>query len=229
VIVVLTGCSTAITGSPVPVAGAPSTSHTPGTPTSGSSPSVAAPPAVVPGWQVVTAPKAGIAYDVPPDWKVDTPDTVVGFSDNQGNPQVEMNYAATYKEGFCTGHSGSFRAQTGVNSTQTADPGQAATETAQTWANAGYPGNNNTPPTITAGAPQPITVAGDAGMVVRDTLTVHSTDPCDPPNAEIDVVALPLAAPNTGCGQLIVYADQGTPDAAPAQELQQIISSLRAL
>jgi hypothetical protein len=42
------------------------------------------------------------------------------------------------------------------------------------------------------------------------------------------VVALPLAAPGTGCALLILYADQGTPDSAPAQELQQIVGSLRA-
>lgn len=229
VILVLTGCSTTVTGSAVPVAGASGTSQAPGPGTSSPSTSVAAPPASVPGWQVVVATKAGVAYDVPPDWKVDTPDTIIGFEDQQGNPLVGMNYAAGYKDGYCAGSSGSSRGGVGVNSTTTADPGQAAGETAQKWANAGYTSEINVPPTITAGTPQPVTVSGTAGMLVRDTLTMAQHNPCDPPTAEVDVVAVPLAPPKTGCGLLILYADQGTPDSAPEQVLQQIVGSLRAL
>lgn len=228
VVVVLAGCSTEVTGSPVPVAGAPTSAPRAPDASSPSSSSVAAPPPSVPGWQVVVASKAGVAYDVPPDWKVATPDTIVGFSDQQGNPLVGMNYSASYKEGYCQGNSGSSRGGVGVNSTTVADPGQAASETAKNWATAGYTSEINVPPTITQGTPQPVTVAGAAGMLVRDTLTMAQHNACDPPAAEVDVVALPLAAPKTGCGLLILYADQGTPDSAPAQELQQIIGSLRA-
>jgi hypothetical protein len=31
---------------------------------------------VVPGWQVMLAPKYGVAYDVPPGWKLEKPDTL---------------------------------------------------------------------------------------------------------------------------------------------------------
>ncbi|HEY2695258.1 MAG TPA: hypothetical protein VGJ45_07310 [Pseudonocardiaceae bacterium] len=225
VVLALAGCSTVVTGSAVPVPGAPATPRSPGP--SSSNPS-AAPPASVPGWQVVLATNAGLAYDVPPDWKVATPDTVIGFTDQQGKQVVGMSDSASYKVGYCQGHSGSSRGGVGVNSTNTTDPGQAASDSAQKWANAGYISEVDVPPTITAGTPQPVTVAGVAGMLVRDTLTVAQHSPCDPPTAEVDVLALPLSAPNTGCDQLILYADQGTPDSAPAQELQQIIGSLRA-
>ena len=227
---VVAGCASVVAGSPVPAgAGSPSgSSGSPGSPTSGPpSTSVSAPPPRVPGWQVVVAPKPGIAYDVPPDWKVETPDTIIGFADQQGNPLVGMNDAASYKDGYCPGSSGSSRGGAGVNSSTTTDPGQAASDTAQKWADAGYTSTNNVPPTITAGTPQPVTVAGDSGMLVRDTLAVHSTNSCDPPNAEADVVALPLQG-NSGCALFILYADQGTPDSASEQELQQIVGSLRA-
>lgn len=225
----LAGCSTEVAGTPIAAATgpAPSTSHAPGTPTTGPSGSVTPPPPTVPGWQVVVADKPGIAYDVPPDWKVETPDTIIGFSDNQGNPLVGMNDAALYKSGYCPGQSGSSRGGTGVNSTTTTDPGQAATETAQKWSTAAYTTASNVPPTVTAGTPAPITVAGDSGMVVTDTMTVSSSTSCDPPTALITVVALPLQN-NGGCALFILYADQGTPDSASSQEIQQIISSLRA-
>lgn len=222
---VLAGCTATVAGSPEAAAAGPSSSHSTGAPTTGqSTPSV---PAKVPGWQVVVATKAGIAYDAPPDWKVQTPDTIVGFEDPHGNPVVTMNYAAVYKAGYCTGHSGSFRAESGINSVPTADPGQAATDLAQKVATAAYT-NGSVTPTVTAGTPQPITVAGDNGMIVRDTLTVTPQSSCDPPGAEVYVVALPLAQPNTGCGVMVIVADQGAADAAPDQELQQMIGSLRA-
>jgi hypothetical protein len=181
----------------------------------------------VSGWQVVVAAKAALAYDVPPDWKILSDGTIAGFDDQQGNPVVTMSYAANYKAGYCTGHSGSFRAETGINSTATADPGQAATDMAQKVATAAYTDGTVTP-TVTPGTPQPITVAGDNGMVVKDTVTVTQQSSCDPPGGEVYVVALPLASPNTGCDTMIVVADQGTPDAASDQQIQQIIGSLRS-
>lgn len=226
-VLVLAGCSTVVTGSAVPVAGASSSAPR----TSTSSPAgsgAAAPPASVPGWQVVPATNAGLAYDVPPDWKVATPDTVIGFTDQQGKQLVGMTDSASYKEGYCTGHSGSSRGGVGIASTTQNDPGQAASDAAQKWATVGYVSEVNVPPTITPGAPQPVTVAGVAGMLVRDTLTVAVHSSCDPPKAEVDVLALPLPGGSTGCDALILYVDQGTPDSAPAQELQQIVGSLRA-
>ncbi|HEX4225358.1 MAG TPA: hypothetical protein VHZ97_23545 [Pseudonocardiaceae bacterium] len=216
------GCTTTVVGSAEAAGPGPSSSHSTGAPST-STPSV---PPKVPGWQVVVADKAGVAYDVPPDWKVQSPDAIVGYEDAQGNPGASMNYAAIYKEGYCTGHSGSFRGETGITSTSTADPGQAASALAQQWATGSYSDGTVTP-NVTPGAPQPITVAGTNGMVVKDTLTMTQQNPCDPPAGEVYAVALPLAAPNTGCDVMIVMADQGTSDAAPDQELQQIINSLR--
>ncbi|HEX4223664.1 MAG TPA: hypothetical protein VHZ97_14960 [Pseudonocardiaceae bacterium] len=219
----VSACTTTIAGAPAanPSFRAPSSSVPP--PASPTSTTVPAPPPTVPGWQVVVADKDGVAYDVPPDWKVQTPDDVRGFDGQQGSPEVTMNYVATDKDGFCADDPSGSRAETGVTSTSTVDPGQAASTTAQNWANDAF---DNA--TTTAGAPQPITVGGDSGMMVRDTLVVHSSDSCTPPAAEIDVVALPLAQAANGCGLFILFADQGTPDSAPAAEFPQIINSLRS-
>jgi hypothetical protein len=62
-------------------------------------------PPQVPGWKVVVNPKYGVAFDVPPEWKVDSPGTSRGFSDakkNDGMPVVSMSGTATWKEEWCT-------------------------------------------------------------------------------------------------------------------------------
>ncbi|KUL61744.1 MULTISPECIES: hypothetical protein [unclassified Streptomyces] len=57
------------------------------------------------GWQVVVNPKWGTAFDVPADWKVETPDTFVGFDDRKDNGAktiIGMSAPAVYKEKWCT-------------------------------------------------------------------------------------------------------------------------------
>lgn len=220
-LLVLAGCSMVVTGSAQPAPGGRSGPD--GQSTSGGTPAPK-----TPGWHVVAAPKAGLVYDVPPAWKVDNPATIIGFTDQSGKPVVGMSNAATYLSGYCPANSGSTRGGVGVTTTHTADPAQAATEAVQAWGNAGYNAADGTPPVIAPAQPQPITVLGAAGAVVHDTLTMIQTTSCDPTGAEIDVVAWPLRTAQGGCGLFILYADQGTPDSAPAQELHQIVSSLRA-
>ena len=42
---------------------------------------------VVPGWKVVRRGERNVAFDVPPDWTVDSEGMSVGFEDDKGNPQ----------------------------------------------------------------------------------------------------------------------------------------------
>ncbi|MFJ7159419.1 hypothetical protein ACIQUQ_31340 [Streptomyces sp. NPDC101118] len=58
----------------------------------------------VPGWKVVVNPKYGTAFDVPPEWKVETPDTYIGFADEKkdtGQPIISMSAPASLKEQWC--------------------------------------------------------------------------------------------------------------------------------
>ncbi|MFJ2767284.1 hypothetical protein [Streptomyces sp. NPDC087300] len=62
----------------------------------------------VDGWQVVVNPKWGTAYDVPADWKVETPDTLIGFEDEKkgdGSALIIMSAPAVLKEKWCTSDS----------------------------------------------------------------------------------------------------------------------------
>ncbi|MEU6419416.1 hypothetical protein [Streptomyces spiralis] len=60
---------------------------------------------VIPGWKVVLNPKHGTAFDVPPDWKVDSPGVVSGFEDKKkgdGSPYIVFSAPAFLKESWCT-------------------------------------------------------------------------------------------------------------------------------
>ncbi|MEV7414064.1 hypothetical protein [Streptomyces sp. NPDC089919] len=59
----------------------------------------------IPGWKVVVNPKYGTAFDVPPEWQVDTPDTYVGFADDtktDGRPVTSFSAPAFLKEKWCS-------------------------------------------------------------------------------------------------------------------------------
>ncbi|MFE0173676.1 hypothetical protein ACFWZ2_15265 [Streptomyces sp. NPDC059002] len=61
--------------------------------------------ATIPGWQVVVNPKWGTAFDVPADWKLESPDTLIGFEDDKkgdGSALIIMSAPAVYKEKWCT-------------------------------------------------------------------------------------------------------------------------------
>jgi hypothetical protein len=99
-----------------------------------------APPNVQPsiaGWQSVSAPAEKVAYDVPPDWKVESPDTLTGF-ENQSGPLATMHSVATYKDGQAclASPSGSYRTHTGMMKLVDIDPHKASVAASILWANA---------------------------------------------------------------------------------------------
>lgn len=194
-----------------------------------SAPPSSAPPAQakIPGWKAVTAVKHGVAYDVPPSWSVKSPDVIIGFEDAHGNPQVAGSGAVTYKEGYCQGHSGSWRAEAAVTGYVTTDPAADAKDAARKWATDGYaPDGGGSPPTVTVGAPHPISVGGVTGQEATATVTVRDRrNSCSPPGAVVHTVAMP---PKNGrVAVLIVIADQSVADAASDADLQKIAGSLR--
>lgn len=63
------------------------------------------PKATVAGWQVVTNPDVGIAFDVPPDWARQTRSWVTYVTDDavsEDKPLVAMKAPAVYKQKWCT-------------------------------------------------------------------------------------------------------------------------------
>lgn len=230
----VSACTTTVTGMSV-AAESPSSVRTAVSTPPSSTPSMrppasTVPPAdpalLVPGWQVVLSHKHKASYDVPPGWKVEGDDYVVGFEDNNGNPLVGMSGAATYQQGFCPGHSGSVRGMIGVKDGNVTATGSLATSVAQQWAADGYMSSNGTPPKVTASPPQPVTIDGIAGFVARDTVRPNPTTACAPPSAVVQVVILPA---NGGSILLIMVMDQDFPGAVTDSQMQQMINSFRPL
>lgn len=194
-----------------------------------SAPPSSPPPAraKVPGWHAVVAVKHGVTYDVPPGtWKVAPADTIVGFEDPTGKPEVAGSGAATYKEGFCPGQSGGWRAQAAVAGYRTADAAADAQDAARKWATFGYtPYADGGVPTVTLGAAEPLDAGGVSGKEVRATVTVYDNDPCSPPHAVVYAAAVPLRSGEVAV--LVVMADQGVSDQAADADLRKIAASVR--
>ncbi len=59
----------------------------------------------VAGWKVVVNPKWGTAFDVPADWEVETPGTLIGFEDADAKagakPLITMSAPAYFKSKWC--------------------------------------------------------------------------------------------------------------------------------
>jgi hypothetical protein len=59
---------------------------------------------LIAGWKVVSNPKYGTAFDVPPEWDVSSPGYTIGFEDEKkgdGSPLVAMSAPASYKDEWC--------------------------------------------------------------------------------------------------------------------------------
>jgi hypothetical protein len=181
----------------------------------------------VPGWHAVVAVKHGVTYDVPPGtWKVESPDTVVGFEDSSGKPEVAGSGAAVYKQGYCQGHSGSWRAQSAVAGYGTKDLAGDAKDAARKWATFGYTPDGGSAPTVTLGGAEQVDAAGTQGQEVTATVTVHDGgNPCSPPRGVVHAVAVPLKTGEVAV--LVVIADQGVSDQVADADLQKIARSVR--
>jgi hypothetical protein len=183
----------------------------------------------VPGWHAVVATKHGVTYDVPPGtWSVKSPSTIVGFEDSRGTPEVAGSGAAMYKQGYCQGHSGSWRAEAAVSGYSTTDLAADAADAAGKWGRFGYtPDSKGSAPTVRIGGTKAIdTGGGTRAQEATAFVTVHdAADPCSPPRAIVHAVAVPLKDGKVSV--LIVIADQGTSDAVADADLEKIAGSVR--
>lgn len=179
---------------------------------------------VVPGWQVVAVPKRTAIYDAPPDWTLEKPDNIVGFG--PAEDAVTLTGAAVYKDGFCPGKSGSFRALSGATARKGGDDTTVATETAQKIADVAYTINGQKP-LIALGPPEQLGLHNGAMSATRVNalVTLPAPGPCDSPS----VLVSAIATTNDGDGSVvhITLADQGVTDAVPADVVNRIGESFR--
>ncbi|WP_324785168.1 hypothetical protein [Streptomyces sp. H51] len=109
----------------------------------------------VPGWKVVVNPEFGTAFDVPPDWDVESPSLVIGFHDskadygdrkNWGKFLIAMSGTVIFRNDLCLSDSdqdgrveSTAVAVAGSKGAEGAEgTGDAALRQARAWVYAGY-------------------------------------------------------------------------------------------
>lgn len=181
---------------------------------------------VVEGWQGVLSPKEGVAYDVPPDWKVQTPGTIVGFEDNDGKPAAVMHGVSTYKDGACPGARGSYRGHVGFATADELALDVAARGGVKLFAESAAlnPDGSKAPVVVNEIAPRKVGQGKVDAVTATAVLTVTQPGECPSPSVLFTSVAFKVG---TRTALFVMYMDQGVPDALPAEVAEKVIASLR--
>jgi hypothetical protein len=191
---------------------------------------------VVPGWQVMLAPGYGVAYDLPPAWKMEGPGTFLGFEDASGNGLAGERAPARLMKGKCT------RAQSGLKggSDPAAKPTAeqllalrgGAEEEARKWASAAYGEGNeyDRAPKVSEGETSTITAHGiTAGKAVMTVTPMAKPNTCAPARAVVATIGMAATRNPSAVGPLYltIFADRSVPGQATDDEIDKIIGSLR--
>lgn len=181
---------------------------------------------VVAGWQPVVHTKRGVAYDVPRDWEVNTPTTIVGFEDPGGGHPLAMSGSADYASGYCTNSgSGIWRAVSGVAAApKSGSLREVAKVAASTWGNVYDDPSKGIHAVADDGRAKPLRVKGAKAYHSRVEVTVSGGDACTPSRALVDVVAVRGEHTN---GIFVLAAHQGTRQDEGRATINKIVSSVR--
>jgi hypothetical protein len=195
---------------------------------------------LIPGWQVVVVPQRGLAYDVPPDWRIEEPDIIIGFEEEDPSapfgysPRVVMSGVARGGDRGqdCATDSGDTAASyTGTSGAgEVVDTAQMAGYLAGEWASAAFE-NDAGPPAVSQVAAEPYAANGLTGHVVRataDALVGSPPDPCAPVHGRVAVASV-LAPAGDDVYNFVVYGDADGPHALPEETVAMILSTLRPI
>jgi hypothetical protein len=189
---------------------------------------------VVAGWKPVVSDDHPFAFDVPPDWTVESPGVIVGF-EAPGGELLSLHGVARFKSNFCPHLDVSSRAQAGftaIRADEVTGMREAGEETLLRWAEAAYSSADFAKqPRVTVTKAQPVQVFGGGVEAMEMTATVRPVEPnaCSPPSVAITAVVLPLSADADAMRYHVhlTLADQETADALPAEVTTKIIGSIR--
>ncbi|MFF2655642.1 hypothetical protein [Streptomyces sp. NPDC058045] len=224
---------------------APAASKSPTAPTAPSTPTGNDNPrddkgekATVPGWKVVVNPKWGTAFDVPPEWKVLSPGTFIGFEDKQkedAKPLIGMSAPAFLKEKWCTSdddHDGSpsdtALAGTGTKGQNGAkDTDFIARNDAAWWVFGGYTDQKKaSKKLLKIGEPKPFTT--DSG-VKGSVATTYSEGVKKAGKCDSDGKATTFGFKNAK-GDFVswtFYGAKGVKEEVPDETVQKILKTVR--
>ncbi|SDM58160.1 hypothetical protein [Allokutzneria albata] len=216
VVVTAAGCTTATAGQAVPETAPPSIR-----------PSALLP--LVSGWTPVISESHGLAYDVPPDWKVRATDAAIGFqNDDDSGDLVAARATATYRENHCVsanGERGGIRGLAGLTKLDAGPLATEATNTAKSWAELAFRTTGQAPG-VTLDTPVTFTVNGMELTQVTAHATAPKPDACTPSKG-----AVRAAVVRSGrvAATLVISTDRGIPEEVPEAHVHHIITSLRPL
>jgi hypothetical protein len=180
------------------------------------------------GWQVQKSSSTrNVAYEVPKaQWTLKDPEDIQPLGPSNGD-HVTGTGTAVYQVGYCSGSPTSVRAATAVTASNDL-PDKGAAATAEHWAKLAYANSSGKPIGLSLEAPKQIKVADgkiDATLVVAD-LTLNVDDPCTPKTAKVYATAV-TSSDNKGSVLLVLFADEGVPNAVSDSDAMKIMSSMR--
>jgi hypothetical protein len=228
-VLLLTSCTVSVSGAPVAVARAVPQSRdvaptSAGAPPGNSSLVVAS---VVPGWNTVRSVKRAALYDVPPDWTVNSEDTLVGYQAKDGKLLVGATGSASVGDDAC-GKNMSLAISAVKHSTD-GDLAGSSKSLALEWADAAFRDENDIRPTIKPGRPEHVsTLTGKPAVIVKvDATAAHTTGTCGLKGAVYAISATGFTGELGPTAILVVVAGSGFDRAVPETEIRQILSTLR--
>lgn len=193
---------------------------------------------MIAGWQTQTQEEHGFRYDVPPtsaDWKLNSSDIQISYTDKNNKPVVAMSGTAEYREGGCASggpSGGAIQAGRGQLATIGAQGSGGGTlqvnsrNVAGNWVWAAYGGPTNKNLKVSVGKPVPWKHNGINGYLTRATATnIVRPSACVPPRGVSYGISQRL--PDGTISEWVIYADQGVPHALTTAEITKIMDTVR--
>ncbi|MGW1071677.1 hypothetical protein [Streptomyces sp. NPDC002537] len=180
---------------------------------------------VIDGWKPVVSSKRHIAFDVPPDWSVDSPGQSIGFEDDKGKALIMMSSPAYYKQGVC-GKNSELGAAGSKGAMGAKSEESAAKIEAENWLIAGYDQKQTGKLDSTDAKPFK-SDHGLTGYASTATVTgVKKTDKCTTDGKSFTVT---YKDTNDDLATWVLYTAKGVDDELPDDTVKKIMSSLRPL
>jgi len=171
--------------------------------------------------------KRAALYDVPPDWNVNSEDTLVGYQTNDGKLLVGATGSASAGDNAC-GKNMSLAISAVKHSTD-GDLAGASTAQAVAWADAAFRDSNDKRPALKTEKPEQVsTLTGKPAVMVKvDATAAHATGTCGTKGAVYAISATGFTGELGPTAILIVVAGVGFDRAVPEAEIRQILTTLR--
>ncbi|WP_433548700.1 hypothetical protein ACQPZG_29370 [Streptomyces sp. CA-294286] len=187
----------------------------------------------VPGWKVVVNPKHGSVFEVPPEWKVGSSGTMMGFEDKAGKTLAIMSSVAELKDKWCTddgdkdgkqedttlSQSGTTGTITGAKNTAEVAQGQAGN-----WVFGGYAQEARDKVKVGKGEPYTTASGLEGSLSLATAIGVKKTSKCV---TDGKAYAFSFKNAKGDFRTWILHSAKGVPDEVPDATVKKILSTVR--